>query len=91
VTYFIFATRIVAIQKAKKEAHGMAIQNLLRLPQVEAATGYRRSSIYRLIKNREFPAPILLSKNGRASAWIEAEVQQWIEQRIAESRKENLV
>lgn len=65
----------------------MAIETLLRLPKVEAVTGYKRSTIYRLIKENRFPAPISIGP--RATAWIESEVAQWIEQRIAKSRKEN--
>lgn len=64
----------------------MATQNLLRLPKVEAATGYKRSTIYRLIQRGEFPAPISLSANGRASAWVEDEINDWIQKRIEESR-----
>ena len=64
----------------------MATQILLRLPQVEAATGYRRSTIYRLIQQGEFPPPILLSSAGRASAWVEDEINLWVQQRIAASR-----
>ena len=64
----------------------MAMQTLLRLPKVEAATGYKRSTIYRLVKENRFPAPISLGS--RASAWVESEISQWIEQRITESRKE---
>lgn len=62
----------------------MATQNLLRLPRVEAATGYKRSTIYRLIQQGEFPAPI--SIGARASAWVEEEVNAWIQERITESR-----
>jgi len=63
----------------------MATQTLLRLPRVEAATGYKRSTIYRLIKESKFPAPISLG--ARASAWVEDEINQWIHERISESRK----
>lgn len=58
----------------------------LRLPAVEAATGYKRSTIYRLVQEGKFPAPIALSDEGRASAWIEEEVDQWCKERIAASR-----
>jgi len=64
----------------------MALQTLLRLPRVEAATGYKRSTIYRLIKERKFPSPITLA-GGRAAAWLEDEINQWIQDRISESRK----
>lgn len=63
----------------------MATQNLIRLPKVEAATGYKRSTIYRLVKEQKFPPPVSLG--ARASAWIESEVQDWIAHRIEESRK----
>lgn len=62
----------------------MATKNLLRLPQVEAATGYKRSTIYRLIQEHRFPAPISLGE--RASAWIETEINEWIDARISASR-----
>lgn len=65
----------------------MATQNLLRLPLVEVATGYKKSTLYRLIQRGEFPAPISLSPSGRASAWVEEEVNSWVQKRIAESRK----
>lgn len=64
----------------------MATQSLLRLPKVEAATGYKRSTIYRLVQQGKFPPPISLSPGGRASAWVESEVESWIQKRIAESR-----
>lgn len=63
----------------------MATKNLLRLPAVEAATGYRRSTIYRLIQQGKFPRPISLG--ARASAWVEDEVNLWVQERITESRK----
>lgn len=62
----------------------MATQNLIRLPKVEAATGYKRTTIYRMVKEGTFPAPIAIGE--RATAWIEAEVQGWIQNLIAKSR-----
>jgi prophage regulatory protein len=52
---------------------------LLRLPDVERATTFRRSYIYRLIRRGEFPAPIKLGI--RASAWRASEVRAWINAR----------
>lgn len=57
---------------------------LLRLPSVENKTGLKKSSIYKMIQDKEFPSPIKISK--RSSAWIAIEVDQWIEQRIKKSR-----
>lgn len=63
----------------------MATKNLLRLPAVEKATGYRRSTIYKLIHEGKFPSPISLGS--RASAWVEDEINAWVERRISESRR----
>ncbi|MBL8225227.1 MAG: AlpA family transcriptional regulator [Chromatiales bacterium] len=57
---------------------------LLRLPEVSRRTGLSRSSIYDRIKRGTFPPPIRLDY--RLSAWVGAEIDQWIARRIAESR-----
>jgi prophage regulatory protein len=56
-----------------------------RLPRVESETGYKRSSIYRLVKIGEFPAPVKIGE--RAAAWLDTEIQEWKAKRIAQSRK----
>lgn len=58
----------------------------LRLPKVLQITGLARATIYALISQGRFPAPIKLST--RSSAWISSEIDEWMQQRIAESRKE---
>ena len=55
---------------------------LLRLPEVESATGKKRSAIYAEIQAGTFPRPVKIGT--RASAWVAAEVQSWIASRIAE-------
>jgi prophage regulatory protein len=62
-----------------------AAEALIRLPQVKRLTGLARSSIYRRVQDRSFPAPVNLG--GRAVAWVESEVQGWIQSRIEESRE----
>lgn len=59
------------------------MQQLLRLPQVESATGLRRSSLYAAISRGEFPRPVPLSDGGRAVAWPSREIEDWIEARIS--------
>ena len=54
---------------------------ILRLPAVEAKTGLPASSIYELMQNHSFPEPVGLSK--RRVGWVEQEINQWIEARIA--------
>ena len=66
---------------------------LIRLPEVLSRTGYGRTSIYRKMEDGSFPSSVKLDgrppKNpeafdSRAIAWIEDEVEQWIESRIEE-------
>ena len=56
------------------------VRALLRLQQVLALTGLARSTLYKLVSERSFPAPIPLT--GRAVAWDSQAVDAWIESRI---------
>ena len=58
----------------------------LRLPEVLKRTGLSRSTIYVRLAAGCFPQPVSLG--GRAVGWIEAEVDEWVRERIAESRFE---
>lgn len=58
--------------------------SILRLPQVKQRVGLGRSSIYALLAEKKFPAPVALS--ARAVGWVESEVEDWISQRIEASR-----
>ena len=57
---------------------------LVRMPEVKAICGLSRSSIYHLIQEGRFPAPVAIG--GRARAWIKHEVEGWVAQRIRASR-----
>ncbi len=54
---------------------------LLRLPQVCSLCGLKRSSIYRMIAEGTFPAPVPIGQ--RARAWSSSELSAWISARIA--------
>lgn len=56
----------------------------LRLPEVLERTGLSRSTIYVRLEQGLFPRPVSLG--ARAVGWIESEVDEWIRQRIEESR-----
>ena len=56
-----------------------------RLPAVKAITGLSRSTIYLRVAEGTFPKPVSLG--GRAVGWLEAEIQDWLQRRIAASRK----
>jgi prophage regulatory protein len=55
---------------------------LLRLPEVLRRTALARSSLYKLVGERRFPPPVKIGT--RASAWVEAEVDEWLHARAAE-------
>ena len=62
----------------------------IRLNEVMSRTGYGRTSIYRKMEDGSFPKSLKLGGppkdpnefDSRAIAWLEAEVDQWIESRI---------
>ena len=60
----------------------MQAPQIVKRPEVEAATGLSRSSIYRLVATGAFPAPLKLSS--RSVGWRADELAAWIEQRTAE-------
>jgi prophage regulatory protein len=55
-------------------------ERLLRLPDVMALVALRKSSIYELIKQGRFPAPVKLS--ARAVCWPSSAIDKWITERI---------
>lgn len=57
---------------------------LLRLPQVLERVGLGRSRLYSLVKVGEFPRPVRLTQN--VVAWVDTEVDEWINGKIQASR-----
>jgi prophage regulatory protein len=55
---------------------------ILRLPAVKARTGLSRSTIYAYVASGDFPAPVSLGR--RAVGWDLAEIDSWIEARLAQ-------
>ncbi|MDZ7322069.1 helix-turn-helix transcriptional regulator [Kosakonia sacchari] len=60
-------------------------QSFIRLPEVQRRTGYSKAWIYRLMGNGTFPSSIKIGS--RSIAFVESEVDDWINQRIEDSRK----
>lgn len=58
---------------------------LIRLLSVMDKTGISKSYIYVLVKQGLFPKPVKLSE--RSVAWVESEIQQWIDDRINQRNK----
>ena len=55
---------------------------VLRRPAVSARTGLGKSALYAQVKEGTFPKPIKLGP--RAVGWIEAEIDAWLMERVAD-------
>lgn len=66
--------------------HPVPRLSILRRREVEARTGLSRSTIYLRIASQTFPTPICLG-GGRAVGWLEQEIEAWLQQQVAASRK----
>ena len=53
-----------------------SMPRFLRLPAVLLATGLGRSTVYRMIAEHRFPAPVKVAK--RAVGWRDDDVRQWM-------------
>ena len=56
---------------------------LIKLPEVKRRTTLSTSEVYRRLEAGTFPKQIKLG--AKAVAWLEHEVQAWIDERVAES------
>jgi len=52
------------------------LDRLMRIREVQAATSMGRTTIYKLIREGDFPAPTQLTPG--AVAWFEDEVRGWL-------------
>ena len=57
---------------------------ILRLPAVKERIGLSRSSVYLRIAEGNFPKPVSLG--ARAVGWLESDIDDWIQDRIDQSR-----
>ena len=65
-------------------------KRFIRLPEVLSRTGFGRTSIYRKMEEGTFPKCLKLGGpikdhtkfDSRAIAWIEDEIEKWVEDRI---------
>jgi prophage regulatory protein len=76
-------------QKPKERNHdGIPVTmddvSFLRLPEVKAVTGLSKTSLYALIREKSFPAPVRLGP--RAVAWVRSEIKEWAVERVQASR-----
>ena len=60
---------------------------IIRLPEVKNKTGLSRSTIYLGMSKGIFPKTISLSE--RAVGWLDSDIEQWLDKRIAASKVTN--
>ncbi len=65
----------------------MSDKTIWRLHTVMARTGLPRSTIYHKMSMDEFPQSINLGI--RSVGWVAEEVEEWIEERIEDSREDD--
>ena len=71
--------------KSSVQTEGIeALPQFLRLPAVLRATGLARSTVYRMVAEHTFPAPVKLAK--RAVGWRHDDVRKWTIGRPSTSR-----
>ena len=63
-------------------------EKLLRWPEVQARVGFCKSYSYVLQKKGIFPKPVKLIEGGRATGYLESEINEFISARIEQSRRE---
>ncbi len=58
---------------------------IIKLPEVLAITQISKATVYSEIKKGNFPKPIKLGD--RAVAWVMADVREWLDNKIQQSKK----
>jgi len=77
-------TNVVEARKRHdRERDRSTCRQFLRLFDVEAYTGLKRTALYKHIRAGEFPKPVSLTDTGIAKAWDLAELEAWRAARIA--------
>lgn len=55
-------------------------EGIMRLPEVIRFVGISKSTIYRLIRQKYFPAPVSLT-DGHAVGWRRRDIRGWVDER----------
>lgn len=82
---FILATPSSAVLVDVNISKEIMTKKLMKLPTVLTRVAISRSKLYAKVKEGTFPAPISLG--ARAVAWVEEEVDEWVNSLIQASRK----
>lgn len=63
-----------------------APMRFIRLPEVIARVGLKRSAIYQRMSDSRFPQS--RSLGSRCTVWVESEIDQWMQQQVMPRRAE---
>ena len=61
--------------------HSANNARVLRMKDLSAKVGFQPSTLYELIALGKFPPPFKLVQGGRASGWLEHDIDAWILER----------
>jgi prophage regulatory protein len=61
------------------------MRSIVRLPQVKSRLGLSRSTIYKMVQEGRLAKPIALG--ARAVGWLNSDIEEFLDERIAASRK----
>ncbi len=75
------ASRHKKLATAKQNGRSADAGRFLRIDDVIATTGLSRATIYRLLAANDFPRKVSLTI--RCVGWWEAEVRDWLKNRLA--------
>lgn len=65
------------------------VNKVIRLPELEAMTGRKRSSVYEDVANGRMPRQIKIGP--RAVGWLRCDIESWLASRIAERDAETIL
>jgi len=55
---------------------------VLRMRDLPQKVGFRPSTIYEMVAAGRFPRPFKLVSGGRASGWLESDIDAWLDKRV---------
>jgi len=58
-----------------------ASNRVLRMRDLPNKVGFRPSTIYEMVAAGRFPRPFKLVSGGRATGWLESEIDSWLDER----------
>lgn len=83
MNYLVLIINVITVQVAYTMINNdkQTYPTILRMPEVERSTGYKKSHIYELIKKNQFPPSV---RNGAQTVgWNSKDVDNWIAEQLA--------